>query len=119
MASGARCRPRACAWPQTLASMLLLQGAAGIEVVVSVPAMGKKCYGEQVAKQELLVVEFDVADQKKVSVSVLGPHATIFSDHDREKVKTAFTTSEAGPHWMCIRNENDTPAEVDMKVLVG
>ena len=54
-----------------------------------------------------------------MSVTVMGPHATIFSDHDREKVKTAFTTSEAGPHWMCVQNDADSITEVAMSVLVG
>merc|ERR1719420_1312593 len=93
--------------------------ATGIEVMVQLPAKAKKCFGEQVAKQELLVVEFRTQDEKKVSVTVMGPHATIFSDHDREKVKTAFTTSEAGPHWMCVQNEADSSTEVTMIVLLG
>ena len=60
----------------------------------------------------------------EVGVTVLSPHATIFSEHDRQQVKTAraqvaapfaevfcfrsacggpeaFTTQEAGPHWVC------------------
>merc|ERR1719203_179076 len=93
--------------------------ATGIEVMVQIPAKAKKCFGEQVAKQELLVVEFKAQDQKKVSVTVMGPHATIFSDHDREKVKTAFTTSEAGPHWMCIQNEDEHEIQAHMTVLAG
>lgn len=94
-------------------------GALGIEVSVAVASKEKKCYGEQVAKMELLVVEFEVAESKKVSVSVVSPAATVFSDHDREKVKTAFTTTEAGPHWMCIQNDNPDPVAVKMTVVAG
>jgi len=90
-----------------------------IEVTVSVPAKGKKCYGEQVAKQELLVIEFNTKEEKKMSVSVLSPHATIFSEHDKAKVKTAFTTTHAGPHWMCIQNEESELLDVTMSVLAG
>uniref|UniRef100_A0A7S1LBM3 GOLD domain-containing protein n=1 Tax=Alexandrium catenella TaxID=2925 RepID=A0A7S1LBM3_ALECA len=94
-------------------------GARGVKVTVTVGGGEKKCYGEQVAKMELLVAEFEAVGQKKVSVMVLGPHATIFSEHEREKVKTAFTTSEAGPHWMCIQNDDAAETEVVMTVLAG
>jgi len=117
-ASMARRRP-----PRAAITLLVLLHhlhlALGIEVGVTVAGKTKKCYGEQVAKTELLVVEFEVADKRKVSVSVLSPHALIFSDHDREKVKTAFTTSEAGPHWMCIQNDDEAAAVVKMTVLAG
>eukprot|EP00418_Pyrodinium_bahamense_P087722 CAMPEP_0179076858 /NCGR_PEP_ID=MMETSP0796-20121207/34319_1 /TAXON_ID=73915 /ORGANISM="Pyrodinium bahamense, Strain pbaha01" /LENGTH=198 /DNA_ID=CAMNT_0020774127 /DNA_START=136 /DNA_END=732 /DNA_ORIENTATION=- len=96
-----------------------LCGVLGVKVTVTVGGKEKKCYGEQVAKMELLVAEFEVVDQKKVSVTVLSPHATVFSEHDRDRVKTAFTTNEAGPHWMCIQNDDDHETEVFMTVLAG
>merc|ERR1740138_539461 len=49
----------------------------------------------------------------------MSPHSTVFSDHEKEKVKTAFTTNEAGPHWMCIQNDAEDATEVKMKVLQG
>mmetsp|Transcript_58416 Transcript_58416/g.162855 ORF Transcript_58416/g.162855 Transcript_58416/m.162855 type:complete len:234 (-) Transcript_58416:105-806(-) len=117
------CQPRLPHAAMALLSMFFFTlplGTAGIEVAVTVDGKGRKCYGEQVAKQELLVVEFaTIGEKKKVSVQVLGPHSTIFSEHDREKVKTAFTTTEAGAHWMCIQNEDAEPTEVKMSVLVG
>merc|ERR1719221_813041 len=69
---------------------------------------------------ELLVVEIQTQSaEKKVSVSVLSPHATIFTEHGKEKAKTAFTTTEAGPHWMCIENEESEESEVKLTVLAG
>merc|ERR1712182_95215 len=56
---------------------------------------------------------------RKMSVTITSPHATIFSEHHREKVKTAFTTTEAGPHWICVQNEDEQPADVKMSVLSG
>mmetsp|Transcript_35757 Transcript_35757/g.83153 ORF Transcript_35757/g.83153 Transcript_35757/m.83153 type:complete len:206 (+) Transcript_35757:76-693(+) len=110
-------------WPrvQHLALALLWPAlhALGIEVTVTVGGKQKKCYGEQVAKLELLVAEFEVVNHKKVSVTVLSPHTTVFSEHDREKVKTAFTTSEAGPHWVCVQNDDSEDTEVVMTVLAG
>eukprot|EP00440_Ansanella_granifera_P029041 gb/GFBE01031546.1/.p1 GENE.gb/GFBE01031546.1/~~gb/GFBE01031546.1/.p1 ORF type:complete len:201 (+),score=60.41 gb/GFBE01031546.1/:1-603(+) len=100
-----------------LASALL--GAAGIKVTVNVGAKEKKCYGEQAAKMELLVVELSTSEDSKVGVTVLSPHATIFSEHDRATVKTAFTTTDAGPHWVCIQNDESKPAEVLLTVLLG
>mmetsp|Transcript_15359 Transcript_15359/g.33753 ORF Transcript_15359/g.33753 Transcript_15359/m.33753 type:complete len:208 (+) Transcript_15359:115-738(+) len=102
-------------------SLFVPSGVAGIELTVSVTGQGKKCYGEQVSKHELLVIEFGVLSPpgSTVSVSVLSPSTTIFSDHDREKVKTAFTTYEAGPHWMCVQNDGPKPIEVNMTVLAG
>ena len=43
---------------------------------------------------------------------MLSPHATIFSEHERQQVKTAFTTQDAGPHWICIQNDAAADAEV-------
>mmetsp|Transcript_6543 Transcript_6543/g.13971 ORF Transcript_6543/g.13971 Transcript_6543/m.13971 type:complete len:200 (+) Transcript_6543:99-698(+) len=97
----------------------LCHGALGIKLSVTLPARAKKCYGEQVAKTELLMAEFEVAEGKTVSVTVLSPKTTVFSEHGRAKVKTAFTTQEAGPHWMCIHNENDEQVEVAMSILAG
>merc|ERR1712096_106081 len=90
-----------------------------MEVTVTLEGKKKKCYGEQMAKQEMLAVEFVTAESRKISLTVLGPHAAIFTDHDREKIKTAFTTSEAGPHWMCVQNEDENPTDVVMSFLVG
>mmetsp|Transcript_13019 Transcript_13019/g.23202 ORF Transcript_13019/g.23202 Transcript_13019/m.23202 type:complete len:198 (+) Transcript_13019:126-719(+) len=94
-------------------------GVAGIKVTVTIGPQEKKCYGEQAAKMELLVVEAETVADSKVSVTVLSPHATIFAEHDRSKVKTAFTTTEPGPHWVCIKNDAPTPAEVLLSVLLG
>eukprot|EP00913_Durusdinium_trenchii_P015829 g14875.t1 len=79
----------------------------------------KKCFGEQAARLELLVVELSASEGSKVGVTVLSPHATIFSEHDRQQVKTAFTTQDAGPHWICIQNDEATDAEVLLSVLLG
>lgn len=97
----------------------LVAQVGGIKITVTVGANSKKCYGEQLAKMELLVAEFEVLDHKKVSVNVHGPNANVFSEHEREKVKTAFTTSEAGAHWLCIKNDDSEPTDVLMTVLAG
>eukprot|EP00933_Yihiella_yeosuensis_P021514 TRINITY_DN17005_c1_g1_i1.p1 TRINITY_DN17005_c1_g1~~TRINITY_DN17005_c1_g1_i1.p1 ORF type:complete len:205 (-),score=35.71 TRINITY_DN17005_c1_g1_i1:153-767(-) len=106
----------ALTWLITLSFSFL--GAAGIEVTVSLHPKQKKCYGEQAAKMELLVVQIEAVNQA-VSLTVLSPHATVFSEHDRRQVKTAFTTQEAGPHWVCLQNEGDKETEVHIKVLLG
>ncbi|OLP80963.1 Transmembrane emp24 domain-containing protein 10 [Symbiodinium microadriaticum] len=98
---------------------LLLGCTEAIKVTVTLPAKEKKCFGEQAARMELLFVELSVADGSKVGVTVLSPHATIFSEHDRQQVKTAFTTQEAGPHWVCIQNDAPSAAEVLLTVLLG
>merc|ERR1719215_357485 len=64
-------------------------------------------------------MELDVMNGKKVSVTVQSPSATIFSEHDREKIKTAFTTSEPGPHWVCIQNDDAQATEVLLTILAG
>eukprot|EP00747_Dinoflagellata_sp_TGD_P165359 gnl/TRDRNA2_/TRDRNA2_186523_c0_seq1.p1 gnl/TRDRNA2_/TRDRNA2_186523_c0~~gnl/TRDRNA2_/TRDRNA2_186523_c0_seq1.p1 ORF type:complete len:199 (-),score=39.22 gnl/TRDRNA2_/TRDRNA2_186523_c0_seq1:133-729(-) len=102
----------ACLW-------VCLAPVRGIEVTISLKGKEKKCYGEQAAKGELLVCEFVAVDKKKVSVNVMSPHSSIFSDHERERIKTAFTTSEAGPHWMCVTNDEATAVEVKITVLAG
>merc|ERR1712037_901237 len=79
----------------------------------------EEVHGEQAARQELLMCEAEAHGNKRVSVQVMSPLATIFSEHDREKVKTAFTTTEAGAHWVCIANEDPEPTEVTMTVAAG
>ncbi|CAK0870342.1 unnamed protein product [Prorocentrum cordatum] len=96
-----------------------LRAAGAIKLTVTVPGNEKKCFGEQAAKQELLVCEIEAHGNKKVSMRVTSPQATVFSDHDREKIKTAFTTTEAGAHWMCIQNEDSEPTDVTITIAVG
>ena len=69
--------------------------------------------------QELFVIEFESDESSLVSVSVLSPTSTIFSDHGKAKIKTAFTATEAGPHWLCMQNDNSGAAEVRLKILAG
>eukprot|EP00928_Gymnodinium_smaydae_P070521 TRINITY_DN54337_c0_g1_i1.p1 TRINITY_DN54337_c0_g1~~TRINITY_DN54337_c0_g1_i1.p1 ORF type:complete len:239 (-),score=56.47 TRINITY_DN54337_c0_g1_i1:156-791(-) len=96
-----------------------LPRASAIEVVVTLAGNEQKCFGEQLAKQELLVAEFVAEERAKVSVKVQGPTSTIFTDHDRPRIKTAFTTTEAGAHWLCVGNEQAEATDVSMSVLVG
>ncbi|CAL1143975.1 unnamed protein product [Cladocopium goreaui] len=110
------CYTEVLGWTVQLA---LLVQVASIKVSIQLPAREKKCFGEQAAKLELLVVELSASEGSKVGVTVLSPHATIFSEHDRQQVKTAFTTQDAGPHWICIQNDEATDAEVLLTVLLG
>eukprot|EP00438_Fugacium_kawagutii_P022570 Skav206141 [mRNA] locus=scaffold471:109080:114935:+ [translate_table: standard] len=64
-------------------------GVLGWTIRLALLAQEKKCFGEQAAKLELLVVELSASESSKVGVTVLSPHATIFSEHDRQQVKTA------------------------------
>ncbi|CAK9091672.1 Transmembrane emp24 domain-containing protein 10 (Protein Tmed10) (21 kDa transmembrane-trafficking protein) (Transmembrane protein Tmp21) (p24 family protein delta-1) (p24delta1) [Durusdinium trenchii] len=105
--------------PAAWAILALLGPVASIKVSIHLPAREKKCFGEQAARLELLVVELSASEGSKVGVTVLSPHATIFSEHDRQQVKTAFTTQDAGPHWICIQNDEATDAEVLLSVLLG
>lgn len=57
--------------------------------------------------------------RRQVGVTVLSPHATIFSEHERQQVKTAFTTQDAGPHWICIQNDAAADAEVLLSAARG
>lgn len=78
----------------------------------------KKCYGEELAKNEMLVADF--TSDKPISVLVQDPHTQIFSDEGKTKIKTAFTTIEGGPHWMCVTNEDETEhASVKMHLAAG
>mmetsp|Transcript_42254 Transcript_42254/g.99224 ORF Transcript_42254/g.99224 Transcript_42254/m.99224 type:complete len:204 (-) Transcript_42254:38-649(-) len=105
-----------------LCLLLLAGGGLAIEVRVSVPAGQKKCYGEQAAASELLVIDFEGPEGQPMEVTVMNQESTIWSDNTHSKAKTAFTTNEAGPHWMCIKNpsteEKDSLA-VKMKLLAG
>merc|ERR1712183_468931 len=56
---------------------------------------------------------------KNITVSVSNPSTTVFSEHNRDKVKTAFTTTVAGAHWVCLQNEALESTEVAMKILTG
>eukprot|EP00927_Polykrikos_kofoidii_P078376 TRINITY_DN75205_c0_g1_i1.p1 TRINITY_DN75205_c0_g1~~TRINITY_DN75205_c0_g1_i1.p1 ORF type:complete len:235 (-),score=47.53 TRINITY_DN75205_c0_g1_i1:154-780(-) len=100
-------------------SLLCFGGVDCIKVTVTVGGKERKCYAEQAVKQELVVIDVNAEAEKKVSVTVSGPRVTIFSDHGREKIKTAFTTNEAGPHWLCVTNEEEQDADIVISVLVG
>mmetsp|Transcript_20413 Transcript_20413/g.54660 ORF Transcript_20413/g.54660 Transcript_20413/m.54660 type:complete len:201 (-) Transcript_20413:200-802(-) len=100
-------------------AFLWVPRVASIEVFVVVAAGEKKCFGDQASKQELFVIEFESGESSLVSVSVLSPTSTIFSDHGKAKIKTAFTATEAGPHWLCMQNDNSGAAEVRLKILAG
>ena len=46
------------------------------------------------------MAEFKSLKGQKLSVMIQDPHSQIFSEHEKDKIKTAFTTNEAGPHWV-------------------
>merc|ERR1719171_533647 len=107
----------------TSVAVLLLgtcRWAVGVEFSYKLEKKERKCFGEELAKQELLLAEF-VADQgKKISVTVTDPHSQLFSDHHKDKIKTAFTTNQGGPHWMCVMNEDEAEeVTVKMNLLAG
>eukprot|EP00971_Amphidinium_carterae_P189468 3761147-Amphidinium_carterae.1 len=57
-----------------------------------------------------------------MDVSVMSTQSTIWSDNTHSKAKTAFTTNEAGPHWMCIKNiapDAKDMLQVTLRVLAG
>eukprot|EP00451_Oxyrrhis_marina_P035091 CAMPEP_0204368888 /NCGR_PEP_ID=MMETSP0469-20131031/44544_1 /ASSEMBLY_ACC=CAM_ASM_000384 /TAXON_ID=2969 /ORGANISM="Oxyrrhis marina" /LENGTH=192 /DNA_ID=CAMNT_0051358519 /DNA_START=15 /DNA_END=593 /DNA_ORIENTATION=- len=79
--------------------------ASAVEFSVHVNAGGTKCFGEELAKHELLVAEFSTATIP-ITVEIQDPQTVIFTEHEKTQVKTAFTTNQAGPHVMCIVNSD-------------
>merc|ERR1719379_509692 len=92
----------------------------GLEITHNVPAKTRRCFGEELAKQELLVAEFTSVKNQKLTVVIQDSHNQIFGDHEKVHIKTAFTTQVPGPHWICIQNEDETDeAEVKMELKAG
>merc|ERR1712193_392993 len=104
----------------TLLVLCASNGVTCTPISHNVPAKTRRCFGEELAKQELLVAEFTSVKQQKLTVVIQDSHNQIFADHEKVHIKTAFTTQVPGPHWICIQNEDEKDeAEVKMELKAG
>jgi hypothetical protein len=82
-----------------------LCGTHALKISIEVPASQTKCYGEELAHQELLHVELTSAD--KISGIIWDPTQQIFSEKSKTSIQKALTTTTDGPHWVCIKNTDE------------
>lgn len=92
----------------------------GIELHVN----QKKCYGEQLPKNVLLMGEFRsknllhvvVYDQNK---SDQANDSVVFHDTNKTFIKTAFTTTTSGSHIFCVQNMGNAKGMIEVTLAWG
>jgi hypothetical protein len=123
--------------------MRLLGGAALVpfvcsELIITLPPGTQKCFGEELAKSELLVVKGEVILPKSKSFGMnifsgisevtlasdnkfdKTKNKPLFQDDSKPQIHTALTSLSAGPHWVCIENPDyRDPIEVSLSVKYG
>lgn len=92
----------------------------GLDVIIELVPMQRKCYGEELGKEVLLVTEFNSTDGvSPINLTVSDPTTAIIQEKEVINVQKAFTTNQAGSHKVCVENPNSKPIEVGMKVTWG
>ena len=106
------------------------------EVSFGVHPTEQKCFGEELARSELLVIKAEMLRNSGKGMMNLIVYASSESNHERRfdkskstavfqerlkpQVNAAFTTTIAGPHWVCIENpDGKDKIEVNFSVKFG
>jgi len=118
---------------KTFLSSLMILMASGSEIQFPISAAGTRCFGEELGAHDLLVVKVsgvrepdmlfnlvikttslkENAGASAASVSSTG--TVVYKEERRNKVSHAFTSTTAGPHWVCLTNL-DTYRELIVKM---
>ncbi|KAL7069402.1 hypothetical protein ACR3K2_03370 [Cryptosporidium serpentis] len=75
-----------------------------------------KCFGEPILKNTLVVIECN--SLYPINLSIRDDKDIIYSADDNS-IKTAFTTLESGPHYVCIFNPNDSNIKITISFKWG
>jgi hypothetical protein len=108
---------------------LLLSLAAGLvagtEIQMKIPIAGTRCLGEELQAHDLLVVRAEAVVNKDLQFTLVIKTGTqggsaygtggtnVFKEERKSVISHAFTSSVAGPHWVCITNA-DAYKELDV-----
>jgi hypothetical protein len=109
---------------------LLLLGSLvqATEIQLKIPIAGTRCLGEELQAHDLLVVKAEAAVNKESTFTLVikttnqGGSAygsggnVVFKEEMKSSVQHAFTSSAAGPHWVCVTN---TDSYKDLDVLLS
>lgn len=96
-----------------------------LQVTVEVPGKSSgdnlppKCFGEELAKEELISVETSSESPFQLDISGPDSNTVIFSERERKEIRTAFTATESGAYWMCVYNRNSKEMTVRLNIKVG
>ena len=93
-----------------------------------------KCFGEELAKNELMVVKADSLEGKNFQLRIfsgvneneamslsrktMDKSKSVFDSSDKSSVQHAFTSSKAGPHWVCLETL-EKMSEIKLDVRTG
>jgi hypothetical protein len=98
---------------------------SGTEIQLKIPIAGTRCLGEELQAHDLLVVKAEAVIDKEQQFTLVIKTATqggsaygaggnvVFKEEKKSAVSHAFTSTTAGPHWVCITN-TDGYKELDV-----
>lgn len=109
------------------------EAAAAFQAMLELPGGGKQCIGEQLSKHVLVVGEVHLlhpvppppSSGRKMNTPLLvtaldSSSATpVYKQQGKEHVRTAFTTTTAGTHSLCVQNLGADRMVVDIQILWG
>ena len=124
--------------------LALLSAAAATEIQIKIPAAGTRCFGEELQAHDLLVVKvnsisptppagvppppggvtkptFNLVIKMAIKEGSGSSHASsagnvVYKEDKQSSVSHAFTSTAAGPHWVCITN---LESYMDMDVMLN
>jgi hypothetical protein len=92
----------------------------GTEIQLTIAAAGTRCFGEELAVHDLLVVKASSIKDPSMLFSLIikaslkeaagstaaasGTGTVVYKEERKSQVSHAFTSSTSGPHWVCITN---------------
>jgi len=100
-----------------LTAATLVHVSDSVHFSVSLNPAQKKCFGEQLTKDVLLVADW--SGNGPIAVSIANDETTIFQERDKNVAQTAFTTQVGGTHMACIQNLNKRDIIVWMNLRWG
>ncbi|CAG9326261.1 unnamed protein product [Blepharisma stoltei] len=101
---------------------LIFAGVQGFEV--NIQPRGQQCFGEDLSKGTLYVGEVSLAEKRPelrpLSYRVLFKDiATIVEKNNVNTDKFSFTSTEEGPHMLCVENSGQFATWVNVKIITG
>ena len=91
-----------------------------------------KCFGDELAKAELMVIKAEDSSNKPLQLRILSgvnedealskktldASKVVFESLDKSTVQHALTSAKAGPHWVCMETK-EKMTEVTLSVRTG
>lgn len=104
----------------TILLFSIMSCCGGSEIQLTIAAAGTRCFGEELAVHDLLVVKASSIQDPSMLFSLIikaalteaagnsaaasGTGTVVYKEERKSQVSHAFTSTTSGPHWVCVTN---------------